>query len=226
MTNAFQVGHRAGRRSRRHVRVFRNSRYPFKLRRWPGAGQSPLASITIEAGHVRSPNQSKTSPSRVGNCCTQMFGRETRMEQDTHGPNPPARGSRSRSRRPRRAGGHPRGARPGHEHEAHAGPLAGRPRCADDLVRPPRRRRAVPGRAGDHALRPRHLGRDRLPDLLDLLPPDPDRSGEDPDALRLDDWEQTVVEYGRQLAARSATASPTSCSPGSPPGSGPTRSSR
>src|SRR5262249_4104488 len=24
--------------------------------------------------------------------------------------------------------------------------------------------------------------------------------GEDPDALRLDDWEQTVVEYGRQLA--------------------------
>ena len=25
-------------------------------------------------------------------------------------------------------------------------------------------------------------------------------SGEDPDALRLDDWEQTVVDYGRQLA--------------------------
>src|SRR5215469_3633696 len=24
-------------------------------------------------------------------------------------------------------------------------------------------------------------------------------SGEDPDSLRLDDWEQTVVEYGRQL---------------------------
>jgi alkylhydroperoxidase family enzyme len=26
-------------------------------------------------------------------------------------------------------------------------------------------------------------------------------SGEDPEALRLDDWEQTVVDYGRQLAA-------------------------
>jgi alkylhydroperoxidase family enzyme len=25
-------------------------------------------------------------------------------------------------------------------------------------------------------------------------------SGEDPDALRLDDWEQTIVDYGRQLA--------------------------
>jgi alkylhydroperoxidase family enzyme len=25
-------------------------------------------------------------------------------------------------------------------------------------------------------------------------------SGEDPDSLRLDDWEQTIVEYGRQLA--------------------------
>src|SRR5262249_33092111 len=25
-------------------------------------------------------------------------------------------------------------------------------------------------------------------------------SGEDPEALRLDDWEQTIVEYGRQLA--------------------------
>jgi alkylhydroperoxidase family enzyme len=25
-------------------------------------------------------------------------------------------------------------------------------------------------------------------------------SGEDPDSLRLDDWEQTVVDYGRQLA--------------------------
>ena len=26
-------------------------------------------------------------------------------------------------------------------------------------------------------------------------------SGEDPDALRLDDWEQAVVDYGRQLGA-------------------------
>ena len=25
-------------------------------------------------------------------------------------------------------------------------------------------------------------------------------SGEDPEALRLDDWEQTIVAYGRQLA--------------------------
>ena len=28
-------------------------------------------------------------------------------------------------------------------------------------------------------------------------------SGEDPDALRLDDWEQAVVAYGRQLGGRS-----------------------
>ena len=52
----------------------------------------------------------------------------------------------------------------------------------------------------DDALRPCHLRRDRLPGLLDLLPPAPDRLGRGPRGTRLDDWEQTIVDYGRQLA--------------------------
>ena len=84
--------------------------------------------------------------------------------------------------------------------------------------------RAVPGRATDHALRPRHLRRDGLPGLLDVLPPDPDRFGRGPGGTC--DWTN-----GSRPSSPTAgnwpsilTASPTSFSRGWRTGSSPSRS--
>ncbi len=106
------------------------------------------------------------------------------------------------------------------------GPLAGRARCADDLVQPPRRRRPLPRRAADHAVRPRDLRWDRLPGLLDLLPADADRFGRGPrfaPARRLG-ADRSSTTAGNWPSIR--TASPTTSSPAWPRGSSPTRSSR
>ena len=59
---------------------------------------------------------------------------------------------------------------------------------------------AVSGRTAHHPVRPRHFRGDRLPDLLDLLPPDAHPTGENPERLKLDDREDAVLDFGRALA--------------------------
>src|SRR4029078_12834649 len=75
----------------------------------------------------------------------------------------PAAGREDRARWP-----YPR--RPHHQHETDAAALGAGVRRADELVPAPRHGAAVPGRAAHDAVLPRGLQRDRLPDLLHLLP--------------------------------------------------------
>ena len=65
----------------------------------------------------------------------------------------------------------PHPGRPHHQHETDAAAFGAGVRGADDLVSAARHGAAVPGRAAHHSVRPRGLQRNRLPDLLDLLPP-------------------------------------------------------
>ena len=58
----------------------------------------------------------------------------------------------------------------------------------------------IPRRAADDDLRPRDLGRNRLPHLLHVLPPDPDPdAARIPTRLELDDREHVVVDFGAPL---------------------------
>src|SRR5215218_6897119 len=92
----------------------------------------------------------------------------------SHAPHRPARLRPHAARRAGRARPAPAdGAH--HQHEAHAAAQRARVRRADDVVRPARRGEAVPGRPADHAVRARGEQRNRLPDLLHLLPPHPHR---------------------------------------------------
>ena len=89
---------------------------------------------------------------------------------------------------------------PHHQHEADAAAFGAGVRRADEVVSAAGHGAAVPGRAPDHALRPRRLGRDRLPDLLHLLPPAADRGGRGSRPAALDECESAVVAFGRALA--------------------------
>ena len=64
---------------------------------------------------------------------------------------------------------------PHDEHEMDGGAFAGRARRAAAVVPAPRRGRAGARRAPHVAVLPRDLDRERLPDLLDVLPPAADR---------------------------------------------------
>ena len=80
-----------------------------------------------------------------------------------------ARGVARERRRPRRH------RRPHDQHEVDAGALPGGADRAAAVVSALRRGRAAAGRAAHDAVLPRDLGPERLPDLLDVLPPRPDR---------------------------------------------------
>ena len=140
------------------------------------------------------PNLMESRPTRLS-----LDGRETEddntpgqeihaesvsWELRSHGTNLASSGQRRgcQSRVSRRDRRDPGGPRPGHQHEAHAGPLAGRPARAHDLVRPPRSGSPLSGRSADNALRPLHFRGHGLPGLLDLLSPAVDRCGRGPRA--------------------------------------------
>src|SRR6266508_2486735 len=119
---------------------------------------------------IEAVRQARTRPRRPG-----RSGPAAPREGTDDEPHRTAATRRGRARGPRRARTAARGTRAGHQHEAHTGPLGDRAAGADDLVPAARPRGAVPWGARHPAVRPRHLRRERLPDLLDVLPPHPGR---------------------------------------------------
>src|SRR5262249_15668042 len=131
-----------------------------------GAGRRPLAGSA--AFLMMNPVGPRTGGPPVTTAAARLLDPEGGCAD---GPCPTAEPGAGRPCRPAGAPASDRRARPGDEHEADAGPLAGRPARLHALVRPLRRRVRLPRQAVGHAVRPRHLQPDRLPDLLDLLPP-------------------------------------------------------